>query len=62
MKNEDDHKQSMRIAIDIMIHSVHKPDSELRLEAKGGECYSELMQVRNMTIEFLNKLRKTYKP
>jgi hypothetical protein len=52
----------MRIAIDIMIHSVHKPDSELRLEAKGGECYSELMQVRNMTIEFLNKLRKTYKP
>lgn len=55
-------KQSMRIAIDIMKHSVYKPDTELRLEAKDGECYYELMLVRNMTINFLEDLRKEFEP
>lgn len=55
-------KQAMRAAIDIMKHSLFKPDSSLRLEAKENKCYGELLVVVAKTHEFLENLRETYKP
>ena len=44
-------------ALDLMIMSVYKPDSELRTEAADLGCYDELMQVREQVLEFLANLR-----
>lgn len=59
-ETEQDSGRAMRSAIYIMKHSIYKPDAELRLEAKGGECYDELMLVRHLTIKFLENLSKEY--
>lgn len=44
-------------ALDLMIMSVYKPDSELRTEAADLGCYDELMQVREQVLDFLQELR-----
>jgi hypothetical protein len=44
-------------ALDLMIMSVYKPDSELRMEAQDLGCYDELMDVREQMLEMLQNLR-----
>ena len=43
--------------LDILIESVHKPDSALRQCAHNQMCYHELMDVRKNVLEYLNTLR-----
>ena len=45
-------------ALDLMIMSVYKPDSELRMEAQDLGCYNELMEVREQVLDHLHTLRK----
>ena len=46
-------------ALDLMIMSVYKPDSELRNEARDLGCLDELMQVREDVLEYLQEMRST---
>lgn len=45
-------------ALDLMIMSVYKPDSELRNEAQDLGCFVELMDIREEMINYLTNLRK----
>ena len=44
--------------LDLFIESVHKPDSELRQCAHNQKCYNELLEVREVVLEYLHTLRK----
>ena len=46
-------------ALDLMIMSVYKPDSELRTEAMDLGCLKELMQIREDVLEYLQETRST---
>ena len=48
-------------AFDLFIMSVWKPDHELRAEAIDGNCYDELMQIREDMLEYLQAKRNEYK-
>lgn len=41
----------------LFTESVLKPDAKLRQCAKNQECYDELMQVRQMVLQYLKGLR-----
>lgn len=45
-------------ALDLLIESVLKPNSELREFAREELCYNELMSIRDCTINYLQSLRK----
>jgi hypothetical protein len=45
-------------ALDLMIMSVYKPDSELRMEARDLGCLDELMNIRENVLEYLHNARK----
>lgn len=45
-------------AISIFIESILKPDHELRLESYHEHCFSELMELRENVINYLNTLRR----
>lgn len=45
-------------ALDLVIESLLKPDSELRDSAREEYCYEELMEIRETTIDYLQTLRK----
>lgn len=45
-------------SLNLIIESVYKPDSELRISAHEEECYEELMELRSLTLNFLQSLRK----
>ena len=44
--------------LDIFIESVHAPDSKLRGCAHNQHCYTELMDIREHVLEYLQSLRK----
>ena len=44
--------------LDIYIESVHKADNHLRSCAHNQKCYNELMQVRQLVLEYLPSLRR----
>ena len=44
--------------LDIYIESVHKADHHLRSCAHNQKCYNELMQVRQLVLEYLPSLRR----
>jgi hypothetical protein len=44
--------------LDLLIESVHKPDSELRNCAHNQLCYHELMYIRENVLQYLKTLRK----
>jgi hypothetical protein len=44
--------------LDLFIESVHKPDSELRQCAHNQKCFTELMEVRGVVLEYLHTLRR----
>lgn len=45
-------------ALDLMIMSVYKPDSELRNEARDLGCLNELMEIRENVLQYLHNTRK----
>jgi hypothetical protein len=44
--------------LDLFIESVYKPDDTLRQCAHNQKCYNELMEVREVVLEYLRTLRK----
>jgi hypothetical protein len=44
--------------LDLFIESVHRPDSELRQAAHDQKCFTELMEVREVVLEYLKTLRR----
>ena len=44
--------------LDLFIESVHKPDNELRQCAHNQLCFTELMEVRAIVLEYLKTLRR----
>ena len=53
--------QTLKLAYDLMIESVYKPDSHLRTQAKEAGCYDELMSIRKSMIQYLENTRATLK-
>ena len=53
--------EDLKLAYDLMIQSVIKPDAELRTEAKEAGCYTELMSIRKSMIQYLESTRATLK-
>ena len=51
----------LKLAYNLMIESVYKPDSDLRTQAKEAGCYDELMSIRRAMIEYLESSRSTLK-
>ena len=51
--------EDLKLAYDLMIQSVIKPDAELRTEAKEAGCYIELMSIRKSMIQYLESTRAT---
>tara|TARA_R110001592_G_C12837605_1_gene720600 strand:+ start:463 stop:636 length:174 start_codon:yes stop_codon:yes gene_type:complete len=49
---------NLQLAYHLMIHSVLKPDPDLRAEAKEAGCYNELMAIRKAMILNLYDLEK----
>lgn len=57
--NPDTSKSHYINALDLMIMSVYKPDVELRNEARDLGCLTELMQIREDVLEYLQEMRST---
>ena len=49
---------NLQMAYHLMIHSVLKPDADLRAEAKEFGCYDELIEIRKAMILNLYDLEK----
>ena len=47
----------MTQALDVMAHSLHKRDAELRLEAKATGCEAELDDLKYHLLQYLQDLR-----
>ena len=52
--------EKMARAFDLYIESIHKPDTSLRACAHNQKCYNELMQVRDMVLEYVYMKRRTH--
>jgi hypothetical protein len=44
--------------LDLFIESVYKPDHELRQCSHNQKCHTELMEVREVVLEYLKTLRR----
>ena len=51
---------SYQQALDLFTESVIKPDTELRKDAASKNCYSELMEIRQHCITYLNTLKEIH--
>jgi hypothetical protein len=47
-----------KLAMDLFIESVYKPDSELRSSAIDQECLDELLYIREDVLEYLYSIRR----
>ena len=47
----------MTQALDVMAHSLHKRDAELRLDAKATGCEAELDDLKYHLLQYLQELR-----
>jgi hypothetical protein len=48
-----------KLAMDLFIESVYKPDPVLRSSALDQECLDELLQIREDVLEYLYEIRRT---
>ena len=51
---------SYQRALDLFTESVIKPDIELRANAASENCYSELMEIRQHCLTYLNTLKEIH--
>ena len=49
--------EKVLLAYDLMIESVHQPNTELRTTAKEQDCYVHLMKIREDMIDYLQSCR-----
>ena len=56
--NPDTSRSHYTNALDLMIMSVYKPDSELRNEARDLGCLDDLMQIREDVLDYLHEMRR----
>ena len=56
--NHDTSRSKEVEALDLMIHSVFKPDADLRAEASGLGCLDELLEVREVILNSLQDWRE----
>ncbi len=47
-------------ALDLFTESVIKPDHELRANAAYGDCYPELMEIRQHCLTYLQTLKEIH--
>ena len=52
--------EAYRRALDLFTESVIKPDHALRTNAAYGNCYQELMEVRQHCLAYLNTLKEIH--
>jgi len=55
---EESPEVKLNRGLDLFIESVYKPDNELRNCAHTQLCFTELMQIREIVLEYLHTLRK----
>ena len=55
--SQDTSKNKLLDGLTLFTESVLKPDHKLRQCAKNQDCYDELMEVRQMVLEYLEVLR-----
>lgn len=48
-----------KLALDIFIESIIRPDEDLRNDARSTECLDELMEIREDVLEYLYSIRNT---
>ena len=48
-----------KLAMDLFIQSVLKPDHDLRNAALEDDCLPELLQIREDVLQYLYKIRTT---
>ena len=51
---------SYQLALDLFTESVIKPDTELRENAASKNCYTELMEIRQHCLTYLNTLKEIH--
>ena len=56
--DNETHDAKWNRGLDIYIESVHKADHHLRSCAHNQKCFNELMQVRQLVLEYLPSLRR----
>ena len=56
--NHDMLKNSLVDGITLFEESVLKPDSRLRNCARAQGCYEELMEIRQLVLEYIHKLHE----
>tara|TARA_R100000742_G_C4267840_1_gene86083 strand:- start:574 stop:768 length:195 start_codon:yes stop_codon:yes gene_type:complete len=56
--DEETKDQKWNRGLDIFYESVHKPDHALRACAHNQKCYYELMEVKDVVVEYLKTLRR----
>ena len=60
MSMSSSHHEEYRRALHLFTESVIKPDHELRTNAVYGNCYVELMEVRQHCLAYLNTLKEIH--
>lgn len=58
--NMDEKQQKRKDALGLLIESVLKPDNELRQCAHNQKCFYELMEWRDLMIEYLYSKEKEF--
>ena len=49
-----------KLALDIFIESVIRPDEDLRSHAREAGCLDELLHIREDVLEYLYTIRRTH--
>lgn len=53
-----DQDEKWNYAIDLVVQSLNRPDSEIRAEMRGEKCCTEVYAVREEVFRFLRGLRR----
>ena len=57
IEDNETKQQKWNRGLDLFIESVLKPDNELRQFAHNQKCYTELLDLRENVLEYLQTLR-----
>ena len=58
--NSSEKHDKRKDALGLFVESVIKPDHELRTNAAYGNCYAELMEVRQHCLAYMNTLKEIH--
>ena len=60
VNEEENKKEKWDRGRSLFIESLHKPDNALRACAHNQKCYNELMEVRELAIEWAKQLQNPH--